>query len=308
MASEVEALRSLGHQVTVWAAGRAAVDADPGVHFLGGSMLFDHPGAWPRLQAAPHRALGLLSASARILWHRHRTRTQKIDRVIAHWLFPSAIPWALLATSSGVPWEIVVHGTDLRLAMHLPSWILSPILRRLSKGNTQLRFVSEALRDELLSKNLPPNIARFIETSRVAPSPITLPPVPSRADARRQLRLDPTGTFAVVVGRLIEGKRIDTALQAAALVPRLKTIVIGSGPLEISLRERFPEARFLGQLDRSKSLLWIAAADLLISASRLEGAPTAVREAIQLRTSVVAVKSGDLAQWSATAQGLYVVD
>ncbi len=271
-------------------------------------MLFEHPGAWPRLQAAPYRAVGLLITSANILWRRQQARTHQIDRVIAHWLFPSAIPWALFATSSGVPWEVVIHGTDLRLAMRLPSWIRSAMFRRLRKRGAKLRFVSEALKDELLSENLPLDVTQYVKTSIVAPSPITLPPVLSRADARHQLRLDPQATFAVVVGRLIEGKRIDTALRSAALVPRLKTVVIGSGPLETALHQRFPEVLFLGQIDRAKSLLWIAAADLLISASRLEGAPTAVREALQLRTAVVAVKSGDLAQWSESARELYVVD
>lgn len=307
VASEVEILRSQGHQVTVWAAGRGTASADPRVKFLGGSMLFDHPGAWPRLKAAPHRALGLLTASVALLRLGRARPKQPVDRVIAHWLFPSAIPWSLLATSPRVPLEVVVHGSDLTLALRLPSWLLSWLLSSLYSRPTRLRFVSEALRADLLAHNLSPEVTRLIDQSVVAASPFDLPEVPGQADARRRLRLDPEKRFAVVVGRLIKEKRIDTALRAAELVPELSTIVIGTGPLENELRRRFPAVRFLGQLSRSETLLWIRAVDFLLSTSRYEGAPTAVREAIQLKTPVVAVQSGDLAHFAKSIPDLHVI-
>jgi teichuronic acid biosynthesis glycosyltransferase TuaC len=293
--------------VVVWAAGSGAATADPTIRFLGGSRLFDHPGAWPRLIAAPHRIFGFFEASFSLLAEARRQEAKVADRVIAHWLFPAALPWALLMTPRSIPLELVVHGSDLQLALRLPSWALIGLLRVLTIRRGKLRFVSQTLKDSIRALRLPQDLARFFDDSIVAASPIEVPQVPLRSEARLRLGIAPEALLAVVVGRLIEGKRIDTALRAATLVPNLQTAVIGSGPLEHELRGRFPSTKFLGQLKRDDALLWIRAAELLISTSHLEGAPTAIREAIELQTPIVAVESGDLAEWEKSHDELYLV-
>ena len=57
-----------------------------------------------------------------------------------------------------------------------------------------------------------------------------------------------------------------------------------------------------------RHLRWIAAADVLVSASAHEGAPSVVREARALGVPVVAVSAGDLAQWAERDAGLLLVD
>jgi teichuronic acid biosynthesis glycosyltransferase TuaC len=52
----------------------------------------------------------------------------------------------------------------------------------------------------------------------------------------------------------------------------------------------------------------MSAADLLLSASRHEGAPTVVREARALGTPVVATDAGDLRAWAAADAGIWLVD
>ena len=69
----------------------------------------------------------------------------------------------------------------------------------------------------------------------------------------------------------------------------------------------FPEATFVGQLPRAVALEWLAAADVLVSASREEGAPTVVREARALDVPVVARASGDLELWSREDPELFVI-
>jgi len=66
--------------------------------------------------------------------------------------------------------------------------------------------------------------------------------------------------------------------------------------------------RFTGYLARGEALRWIAAADVLVSASAHEGAPSVVREARALGVPVVAVNAGDLAQWAKRDAGLLLVD
>jgi glycosyltransferase involved in cell wall biosynthesis len=70
---------------------------------------------------------------------------------------------------------------------------------------------------------------------------------------------------------------------------------------------RFPEARWLGQRPRNETLRWVRAADLLVSASPKEGAPTVIREALALGTKVVALDCGDLKQWAENDRNLVVV-
>jgi glycosyltransferase involved in cell wall biosynthesis len=57
----------------------------------------------------------------------------------------------------------------------------------------------------------------------------------------------------------------------------------------------------------SDALAWISCADYLVSASRLEGAPTAVREARALGVPVVAAPSGDLMEWARTDAGIEIL-
>ena len=90
-------------------------------------------------------------------------------------------------------------------------------------------------------------------------------------------------------------------------VPELLAIVVGEGPERASLERRFPRARFVGHVPRPRALAYVAAANVLVSASLLEGAPTVVREARALGTEVVCLPAGDLRAWAATDPGLHVV-
>jgi teichuronic acid biosynthesis glycosyltransferase TuaC len=141
----------------------------------------------------------------------------------------------------------------------------------------------------------------------VAPCPIELPVAPSRLEARARLGVCADESVALVVARLIPGKRVDVALAALTLLGGMRVVVVGDGPLRGSLAARFPGAEYLGQLGREQTLLWIAAADVLVTASRLEGAPTVVREARALGTPVVAAPAGELSAWAAVDPLLTVI-
>jgi glycosyltransferase involved in cell wall biosynthesis len=158
-----------------------------------------------------------------------------------------------------------------------------------------------------METQLPEALASYVKHAEVRSAHLEMRSTPTRAEARRLLGIDPEARVAVLVARLVKGKRVSVGLRAADLVPDLRSYVIGSGPLKESLMRDFPRATFLGQLPRSGTLLWISAADLLISASRKEGAPTVVREARLLLTPVVSVDAGDLATWAKDDEQLYLV-
>lgn len=258
-----------------------------------GAGLFGWPGALERLKQAPWRAPGAVAFAASVQVNLSRLRP--LDAIIAHWIVPSAWPSALGHT----PLTVVAHGSDVRLLRALPRAVSRRILNRLVAQGARFRCVSEALRRDLAE--LCPELA---PRTRVAPSPLSLETAPTRERARTALGIQ--SRLVLFVGRVIPSKRLDVGLAATELLPNVSVVVIGDGPGLTELARLYPRVRFLGRLSHGETLRWIAAADLLISSSLDEGAPTAVREAVALGVDVVACPSGDLAAWAQNEPLLWV--
>lgn len=300
VAAEAEALCAAGHDVVVIAPGSTtcAAGVAPRVLRVNGAGLFGPPGVLARLRANPLRARGALAFTlhARRLLGSHGP----FDRIIAHWLIPCAWP---IAVGLAPQVEAVAHGSDVRLLNALPHPLRSHIVGSLLRARVSVRCVSESLRDTLIGHTTPALRA----LTRVEPSPIRVStPRDSRDELRARLGVPVKARLAVVVARLIPGKRVSTALDAIAHLPAVDVVVIGAGPLLPDLLARFPQVRFTGELLRTETLEWIAAADVLVSASMLEGAPTVVREARALGVPVVACPSGDLTLWAERDPGLWL--
>jgi teichuronic acid biosynthesis glycosyltransferase TuaC len=294
--SEVALLGRTGAQVTVVAPG--AGPAEPGLCWVQDHGAFGWPGALERLRAHPLRALGVL----RFCWAARRALLDAgpFDRLVAHWIVPSGWP-----VGAGVPGEleVVAHGSDVKLLLGLPPSVRREIVGRLIDRGAAFRFVSSALRRELAQATFP----ELEGLASVAPCAVDVSEAPDRARARQKLGLDPEEPWIVVVGRLLPAKRVDVALRAATLVPRAQVAVVGDGPERARLERDHGYVKFLGHLSRSHTLAWIAAADLLLTASEDEGAPTVVREARAIGTPVVAKASGDLVDWASRDPDLVVV-
>lgn len=316
--AEAWALVRSGHEVTVLCAGREGAGGTPRrktspalqVKFLGGATLFDHPGAWPRVRKRPWRALGFFAACFGALGLSLGGLSgtgRSFDRVIAHWLIPCAFPWSSWFAWGAPTFEAVAHGSDVELLLKLPAPFRWTILRSLKKRKTQLRFVSNRMKQDLLHSSPPHDLQPYLQKADVQAAALDLEFTVSRSVARARLGLDPTERWAVFAGRLIEQKRPNTALAAATLIADLRIAVLGDGPLRKRLEEEFPDVRFLGQTPRETALTWLAAADLCLATSLLEGAPTTVREARALGTPVVARECGDCAAWGRDDPELWIV-
>lgn len=273
---------------------------DPGIQLvrLPHREAFGWPGALPRLKEHPLRVLGALQFMREAL--RALDGVGPIRQVIAHWLVPSGWP---LGLSVRAPLEVVVHGSDARLVLALPQPFQRWLARKLVAANATLRFVSEELRAELCSGAFAP----LRSNSRVEPCALELPEVPGRHAARSSLGLAPQQRVILVVGRLVSGKRTAVAVSAGLLVPDAQVVVLGDGPEQDVIRRQWPEAQLLGRVPRRTALTWMAAADVLVSASREEGAPTTIREARALGLPVVTTPAGDVENWASVDQELYVV-
>ncbi len=261
---------------------------------LGSDRAFGAPGVAARVRA--HPAL-VRDVGAFVLRARRALRAIRPDRIVAHWLIPSAWP---IAAAVDVPLSVVVHGGDARLLLALPRparrWLVESLLDR---GAT-FRFVSRDLLDRVARATT----ERVRDHAAVAPSALDVSGAPGRAAARGALGLRSERRIAVIVGRLIERKRIAVALDAATSIGGLDVVVVGDGPEREALALAHPRVRFTGSVARDQALAWIAAADVLISASREEGAPTVIREARALGVPVVAVAAGDLQEWAARDPGI----
>ncbi len=275
--TEARAHAARADSVIVLAPGPGVSAGDgPLVEWLPGGDSFGWPGAMARLCERPTRAL----AAARFVVAARRAlmRLDPVDLVIAHWI----LPWLL---------------------ERLPGAVRLAIIRRLLSSGARFRFVSKELASRLARATTP----ALLEQSRIEASPIDLGAVPTRADARARLGIADRERIGVIAGRLVSSKRPEEAVRLAERhVDRV--IVIGDGPLAARLRRRCPLATLTGQLPRADTLVWIAAADLLVSASQDEGAPTVVREARALGTPVLAVSAGDIADWARADPGITLVD
>jgi glycosyltransferase involved in cell wall biosynthesis len=303
--TEARALARAGHQVTVFAGAASALTRSMGerlrVVWLADGGATGWPGLAARLKARPLRGFGLLRWSLAV--RRELTRQGPFERVIGHWLLPTGFPTLLGLELGGAALELVVHGSDARLLAGLPAGLGGRIVRALLARGARVRCVSGEL-------------ARVLERSagqalheqlRVEALPIDVSGAPTRARARLDLGIAADARLIVVVARLVSEKRTREALQAAALLTDAEVVVVGDGPELANLVREFPRVRFVGRLARARALAFIAAADALLSASRLEGAPTVVREARALGVPVVASVAGDLAAWALSDPELWVV-
>jgi len=305
VAAEVRRLAQT-HDVTVLAPGRerAPLGSEQVIGLAGGDA-FGFPGALARLRERPWRVTGAAQFVAGALGWLARAPTPA--RLIAHFLLPCGVPIATRGLGTRrTALEVVVHGSDARLLAKLPLG-RGFVGKELVQAGAQLRFVSSELQRLVLGA-LPPTERGILEArSRVEPCVIDLPGAQSRAQARQALGIAPKTPVAVIVARLIAGKRVHVALEACERIPHLRAIVVGEGPERESLTRRFPRATFVGHVERPLALTYLAAADALVSASLEEGAPTVVREARALGTLVVCLAAGDVARWAEQDAGIHVV-
>ena len=308
--AEALELARLGHEVHVVAPepDRALmVRSDDALRIwsLPHGAAFGWPGAASRVRHNPWRAAGAAGFAALAM---ARLNALRPDRIVAHWLVPCAWPIAL---GSRCPAELhaIAHGADVRMLLGMPAPVRERLVSALLHREVKLRFVAHTLRDALVNGLSPSLGACVIARSSVRPASVSVPDVTARArELRRQCEAP---ILATVAGRLVQDKRVELAIGAAGLLDgRMHLAVAGDGPDAERLRllADAGHVRFLGRVPRHDALAWIAASDVLIHPSAVEAAPTVVREARALGTSVVACASGDVERWAGDDRGIVIAE
>jgi glycosyltransferase involved in cell wall biosynthesis len=267
------------------------------VTWLDGGDAFGWPGALTRLRSRP---LSAIDAARFVTGARRTARDLGVfDDVVAHFVVPCGWPIAVHARGA---LEVVAHGSDVGLVERLPRPARAALVSALLSRGARFRFVSEDLRRRFVRATTP----AVLEASLVAPCAISVEGAPSRASARARFGIGEE-RVAVVVGRLVASKDPVGAVRLAEKsVDRV--VVVGDGPLYDTVRRACPRAMLVGHATRPEALAWIAAADLLVSASREEGSSTVVREARALGTRVLAVPAGDIAERALDDPGIVLVE
>ncbi len=313
-----ERLAREGHAVHVIAPIGSLFDVprrsgDVWLHPAGGQALFRFPGALANAQKKPQRLIDTFPFALGVQQRlRALQREAEIDRVIAHWIVPSAWPLSLAVRSSSL--FVHAHGADVRLLLRVPKALRESIVQSLLERGAHFYFAAQALKNALsqaLSNELS---ARLLKVACVELPEIDMPDLEGiriRGQAlRASLGLRAGQKMAICIGRLIESKRVELALRSAAQ-SKAHLVVAGDGPMHGELaglaRALGCEVNFLGLLPRAEALAWLGAADVLLHPSAAEGAPTVVREARILKVPVIVCDVGDVRSWAASDPGIEVV-
>ncbi len=252
-----------------------------------GGITIEHP-RYPHIPRwgtalQPHTMAAVLAHRARAL-HRRGFRFRLVD---AHYAYPDGVAALALARAFRVPLVVTARGTDLNLLARFPT--PRRRLQRLAREAAALVAVSAALAEVWVELGAPRERVQVIHNGVDFQHFRPLP----RAAARARLGLPP-GPWVLTVGELIPRKGIDLLVRALVELSGFRLAVVGEGPgraaLERLARELGVAARvvFAGARPPQELPWWYAAADVFALASRREGLPNVVLEALACGRPVVA--------------------
>lgn len=244
---------------------------------------FGWPGVAARVAARPWR---IADAGAWLGRAALSLRAARPQRVIAHWAVPSAFPIARAVP--GAELEVVSHGGDVRLIAALPEKPRERLVRSIARRAHTWRFVSAALREQLVHSLSDGARSEVERIAMVRPCVLTMPDVRDEA-ARRRRDFDGRRLY-VCAGRLIASKRVDKVIDYVASGrgdrKNRVLVIVGDGPerprLERLAHRWGMDVRFVGTRSRRDTLTWLGAADEIVHASMAEGLSTVIREAEHL--------------------------
>jgi glycosyltransferase involved in cell wall biosynthesis len=221
------------------------------------------------------------------------------DVIDAHFVYPDGFAAIQIGRQLNRPVVVTARGSDVTRNKHFPH--IRPLLGEVMRTASQLIAVSEELRGDFIELGAAPEkihvIPNGVDTTCFHPM--------SREVACQELGLCQEDCWLVSVGRLDHNKGqwlIVEALKKIGLDElrqrRIKLALIGAGEdrekLEgISRAAGLSEIiHFAGQINPEKICTWYNAANVKILASRREGSPNVVLEALACGTPVVASLAG----------------
>ncbi|MEI7512784.1 MAG: glycosyltransferase family 4 protein [Candidatus Uhrbacteria bacterium] len=194
-------------------------------------------------------------------------RQKKYTHVLVSHALPCGTAAMLARFSGGLPYVVLMHGLDVRLAMG-SAWKRF-LLTRILKNAELVIANSQIVSDEI--SHVVPSIKPMMLTPGVESRTF-----PSRENVRNSFGLAPEIFQVLSVTRLVPRKGLDRLIQSIALLPQdVHLTIIGDGQdlerlrsLASNLGER---VRFLTNIEDAERDAWYAASDAFALPVRDEG-------------------------------------
>jgi glycosyltransferase involved in cell wall biosynthesis len=207
------------------------------------------------------------------------------DLIDAHYMYPDGVAAVLLGKVLRCPVVITSRGTDLNI---IPDHVVA---RRqivwAARHAAGLVTVSEGLKQRLVSLGIAAERVRVLRNG----VDLSLFQPTDRASVRSRLGLD--GPTLLAVGNLIPLKGHALIIEALAMLPDMRLLIIGEGPLRQDLEDATrrhgvaERVTFFGRMPQERLVEFYGAADVLVLASSHEGWPNVLLESMACGTPVV---------------------
>lgn len=228
------------------------------------------------------------------------------DLIFSIFLYPDAYAALQIAKKLRVPLVAMGIGSDIHsIGDHLSAMYTRKVLEQADF----LVTVSEDLRQKALRMGAKPERSRSI----VNGCDLSIFHVCDRAEARRQLNLDPDAEIVLYIGRMDVRKGLRELVEASAKLhtthAKLRTYMVGEGPDRAQITqaiESVAAADFIHTLPPCQPddvAVWMAAANLVTLPSYMEGCPNVVLEALACGRPVVATRVGGIPEIMSDACG-----
>jgi glycosyltransferase involved in cell wall biosynthesis len=204
-------------------------------------------------------------------------RRERFDLVLASWAYPDAYGVMLVAEKLKYPFATAVLGSDVNAFFDNPT--RKQQISRALRASRVVFAKSQALQSRLAAEGIE-SVIDYNGIDREKFRPL------DRADACRQLGLDPKRRRVLYVGNLLPVKGPTVLAHAAGELPDVEVIFVGSGP------EKITAGRCVGARPHEEIPLWMNASDVLCLPSLNEGLPNVALEAMACGLPVVASRVG----------------
>lgn len=226
-------------------------------------------------------------------------KKEKIDIIHAHWIIPQgfiAVVYKKIFRKKSLKIICTSHGGDI---FGLQNPLMKKFKRWTLNNINKLMVVSNAIKEEVRKLNIRKDLPIEVIPMGVDINAFN----PNRYDKKIKEKYDIKGPFLLFVGRLVENKGVKYLIDAMPEViqkyPKTKLLIVGSGPLEETLKNQVKKLNlerniiFTGALPNNELPKYYATADIFIGPSVIaksggaEGFGLVFVEALMSKTCVI---------------------
>ncbi len=221
------------------------------------------------------------------------------DIIDSHYVYPDGFAAIQLGRFFKKPVVVSARGSDINLYRTFP--LIRRLLRYVLRKADRVVAVSQALKESMVQLGTPGekifHIPNGVDPSKFYPLP--------REQSRRELGLANRRTI-LSVGNLTPNKGFDLLIKAFRMLAdqcpeeQLQLAIVGEGLFKSELKKTIStlgldgDVRLVGAVPHDQLCRWYSAADVFCLASRREGWPNVVLEALACGTPVVATSAGGI--------------